>query len=114
MKRHIKTAVFATVLVGSFILYQNCSPAKFTPDAASSVTGLVDENGNPIGAFVNMAPGRISFNTVFLYNTVKPSLSDQDSLKAMAAAGGGSFIIADSKQTLSISDVIQVPHDICQ
>ena len=63
---------------------------------------------------VDMAPGMIGVNTVFLYNAVKPSSAGKEPLQAMAAVGGGTFIIADSNQTVSIADSIKVPQEICK
>jgi Mg-chelatase subunit ChlD len=58
--------------------------------------------------------GNISVNSVLLYNTSAPSLSDEDYLKAMAQVGKGAYIKADSNGTLSIADTVKVPGSVCQ
>jgi Mg-chelatase subunit ChlD len=62
---------------------------------------------------LSVAPKQISVNTVFYYKLQK--LADQTSyLQAIAKAGNGSFVTANSNQSLKIDDVIKVPQTVCK
>lgn len=84
-----------------------------TNDRYKGVNGVTNLKAD-VKSLVDLAPGKITVNSVFLYNAAKPSNSEEQYLRAMASVGGGAFIFADSKQTISIADSIRVSQEICQ
>ncbi len=65
-----------------------------------------------VQAVIALAPDKISFNTIYYYNS-SFSNEAQDRLSTMAAAGNGNFIVANSNEVLAIDDVIRIPHEEC-
>ncbi len=84
-----------------------------TNDRYKGVNGI-NNLKTDVKALADIAPGKITVNSVYLYNAAKPSNSEEEYLRAMASVGGGTFIFADSKQAISIADSIKVPKEICQ
>ncbi|MFZ3229469.1 MAG: vWA domain-containing protein [Pseudobdellovibrio sp.] len=81
--------------------------------------GATDYNDNSdniipdINSIVALAPKQISMNSVFYYGA-KKDLSQTKYLENIAKIGQGTFITANSSESLKIDDVLKVPKTICQ
>lgn len=80
------------------------------PDGAGDTTTNIL---NQVQTLVNLAPGRITFNTVY-YGPVNATASNL--LQSMANTGGGKFLNTNTNPTgrdFQITDVINVPVTTC-
>jgi uncharacterized protein YegL len=78
-------------------------------DPATGMDALTKD----VNSLLTAAPGQIGLNTVFLYNQSAPDTFQKSYLQKIADLGTGVFIEATSKQTLQISDTVQVPGKTC-
>lgn len=88
-------------------------------DGTPTNDSYVGSNGmsnmsNDVIDIMNIAPGQISLNTVYLFNNEIPTASEKSYLQKISELGKGAFIEASSQQTLEISETIQVPTKNCQ
>jgi hypothetical protein len=66
-----------------------------------------------VAAITDLAPGRITVNSVFYYNTDAQKATNTDILKNIATLGKGSFITANSNESINLNDTIKVPQEVC-
>lgn len=79
-------------------------------DSKNGMTNLT----NDVNLILAEAPGQISLNTVYLYNADSPTASQKVYLQKISSLGSGTFLEASSKDTLQISDTVQVPSTVCK
>jgi Mg-chelatase subunit ChlD len=82
-------------------------------DARYLAVSGVDSLKSDVKSLMDLAPGLVSVNSVFLYNSIVPTAADKKYMQAMASVGNGSFITADANQSISISNTLRVPKQVC-
>lgn len=97
MENASQNASYVMVMVSDGQAKDYKSPDEVIPDAK---------------ALTAVAPGQVSLNSVYYYSTI---LDDSQTLylRNISSVGGGSFIIANSNEVLSINDTIQLPPSSC-
>ncbi|HVK60028.1 MAG TPA: vWA domain-containing protein [Bdellovibrionales bacterium] len=75
-------------------------------------------NGSPlfddVRSIVNIAPSRVTLNTVFYHHQNHPDPIASQLMKKMAEAGNGGYVDASSNRILKVDNLIKIPNVVCQ
>ncbi|WP_413288822.1 vWA domain-containing protein [Bdellovibrio sp. HCB337] len=89
-------ASYVVVTISDGLATDYKSPEQVIPDAAS---------------IMELAPSRITLNSVYYARRTRSSIPPY--LKSIADIGHGSFVMADTRQSLKLEDVMHVPAISC-